>query len=195
MWLDADIRRAGAPPSFTGTFRIASKRDRRRMLRHLSYGLARLEARTGQPCVKVLPVQLVAQVCGSTSFPSWREAREKTWRREGGVYTTRGWPAQLPVDHCAVVLLPLPAGRISTSAKDHPPLLATPTFTHGPAAKDAGYNDALLGLVTKWVVNPSVGVSAWLAPPIVETVVRGRIQERRIESFGLDWPLPCALGM
>lgn len=165
------------------------------MVRHLRDGLARLAERVDQPYIEVLQVQLVAQICGSLSFQSWRQARETTWRRQGGRYTTRGWPLWLPADHCAVVLLPLPVGRMSTTARDHPPLLATPVFVHGRLAKVAGYHDALLGLVTKWVANPGFGVSAQLAPPIVETIVRGRILERRVESFGLDWPLPPAEGL
>jgi hypothetical protein len=195
IWLAVGVRLADEPPSLIGQFRIASERDRRRMLQHLRDGLARLAGRIGQPYVEVAQVQLVAQVCGSLSFPGWRQARETTWRREGGRYTTRGWPLRLPANHCAVVLLPLPAGRISTTARDHPPLLTTPVFTHGPLAKSTGYHDALLGLVTKWVANPGFGVSAQLAAPIVETIVRGRIFERRIETFGLDWPLPPAQGL
>ena len=195
IWLAVRMRLADEPPSFIGQFRIASARDRRRMVRHLRDGLARLAERVGQPYVEVWQVQLVAQICGSLSFQSWRQARETTWRRQGGRYTTRGWPLRLPADHCAVVLLPLPAGRISTTVRDHPPLVATPVFAHGPLAKSAGYHDALLGLVTKWVTNPGFGVSAQLAPPIVETVVHGRILERRVESFGLDWPSPPAQGL
>src|SRR6202030_468522 len=125
------------------------------------------------PYVDFWRVQLVAQICGPLSFHSWRQARETTWRRQGGGDTTRAWPVELPVDHYAVVLLPLPAGRISTTMRDHPPLMATPLFVHGPMASDTGYHDGLLGLVTKWVANPGFGVSAQLAPPIVETITRG----------------------
>jgi hypothetical protein len=189
------MRRTDGPPNLTEQFTIASKRDRRRMVRDLRDGLARLEERVGQPYVDVRQVQLVAQICGSLSFQSWRQARETTWRRQGGTYTTRRWPLQLPADYCAVVLLPLPAGRISTTVKDHPPLLTTPVFTHGPLAKTAGYHDAFLGLVTRWVTNPGFGSSAQLAPPLVETIVRGRIMERRVESFGLNWSLPPAEGL
>lgn len=165
------------------------------MLRHLHDGLAMLTERAGQPYVNVLQIQLVAQVCGSLNYQSWRQARERTWRREGRGNTTRAWPEQLPADHCAVVLLPLPVGRISTTMREHPPLMATPVFAHGPLAESTGYHDALLGLVTKWVANPGFGVTAQLAPPIVETIAHGRILERRVESFGLDWPIYPAPGL
>jgi hypothetical protein len=84
------MRLAGGPPSFlTREFKVASERDRRRMLKHLRAGLARLEERAGQPYVRVLQVQLVGQVCGSLGYESWRQVLDGAWRRQGGRFTTR----------------------------------------------------------------------------------------------------------
>ncbi|MGA2453483.1 MAG: hypothetical protein ABSG93_08185 [Solirubrobacteraceae bacterium] len=189
------LRSRNTPPSFTGQFKDVSVRDRRRLVGHLRDGLERLADRVGQPYVNVSQIQLVIQVCGAASFQGWREAHESTWRRQSDKYTTRGWPLQLPAGYCGMVLLPLPAGRVATTARDHPPLLATPMFAHGPLLKRSGYYDAALRLITSWVANPGFGVTARLAPPIIETIALDRIVERRVEPFGVDWPLPAAEGL
>jgi hypothetical protein len=58
-----------------------------------------------------------------------------------------------------------------------------------------GADDAVLSVLTSWVTDPGFGVTARLAPPIVESVFQGQIVERRIESFDLDWPLPPVLDL
>lgn len=185
-------------PNLTGTVRIASARDRKRMTRQLRQGLARLAELVDQPYVDAFRIQLVAQVCGARSFPAWRETRGALWRKQSSKYSTSTWPQTLPEDHLAAVLLPLPVGPVSTTAGDHPPLLATPLFTHGrprPFDSYAPYYDGVLGLVTSWVSNPAFCVTALLAPPVVETIAFDRIAERTVESFGVEWPLPPPPGL
>lgn len=161
------------------------------MVRRLADELERLADRVDRPYVTAVQIQLVAQVCGVHSYPGWRDAREATWRREGDKFSTRTWPVALRADHFAAVLLPLRLGRVSTAAGDHPPLVASPRFARGPLQGDTGYSDGVLSLVTSWVSQPGFGVTARLAPPIVELIYNGRVGDRRIHAFGLDWPLPA----
>jgi hypothetical protein len=178
--------------------RIVWSRRRRHAEAHLREGLAKLAERVGQPYVTSLRIQLVAQVCGPQSYVQWRQAIEVTWGRHGGDrYSASTWPAALGFDQCAAVLLPLPVGRVTTSFRHHPPLLASPYFTCGPGPpiNRAGYRDVVLAVLASWVCNPSFAVTAQLAPPIVETIVQNRIGERRVESFGLEWPLPPIRGL
>lgn len=178
-----------APVDFSRYVTIRSSRDRQRTERRLAHELARLAERVDQPYVTTLLVQPVVQVCGEQSYSSWRQDRETTWRREGNRFSTKNWPTALSMGHFAAVLLPLRVGRICTTAHDHPPLVASPRFTHGRLTADTGYQDGVLALLTSWVGDPGFGVTAQLAPPIVEVIFKGLIVERRLESFGLDWPL------
>lgn len=162
------------------------------MVRCLADGLARLAERVDQPYVTTVQIQPVVQVCGAESYPSWRQDREATWRREGDRCSTRNWPVALPAGHFAAVLLPIRFGRVSTTARDHPPLVASPRFTHGRLTSYTGYQDGVLALLASWVSDPGFAVTAQLAPPIVEVILRRRVAERRLDSFGLDWPLPPA---
>ncbi len=161
------------------------------MVRRLADELERLADRVDRPYVATVQIQLVVQVCGDQSYPSWKKAREATWRREGGRCSTRTWPVALRAGHFAAVLLPLRLGRVSTTAGDHPPLVASPRFACGPLQGDTGYKDGVLSLVTSWVSEPGFGVTAQLAPPIVELIYNGRVGDRRIHAFELDWPLPA----
>jgi hypothetical protein len=181
-----------APADLSKQVTIRSSRDRRRMVQRLDHELARLAERVGQPYVTTVQVQPVIQLCNYQSYPSWRQDRETTWRREGGRFSTRTWPSALRIGYCAAVLLPLRAGRVCSTARDHPPLIASPRFTYGPFRGDSGAHDAALALLTSWVGDPGFAVTAQLAPPIMEKIFDRRIVERRIESFGLDWPLPPA---
>jgi hypothetical protein len=165
------------------------------MVRRLADELERLANRVDQPYVTAVRIQLVVQVCGDHSYPSWKEAREATWRREGGRFSTKTWPVVLRAGYFAAVLLPLRLGHVSTTARDHPPLVASPRFTYGRLKGDTGYKDGVLSLVTSWVSEPGFGVTAQLAPPIVELIYDGRVADRRIHAFGLEWALPAPLDL
>ena len=186
-----NIIRRRAPSDLSRHVTIRSARDRHRMVRRLAYELEQLANRIDQPYVTAVQIQLVVQVCRDRSYPSWKEAREATWRREGGRFSTRTWPAALRAGHFAAVLLPLRLGHVST-ASDHPPLVASPRFTYGRLKSDTGYEDGVLSLVTSWVSEPGFGVTAQLAPPMIEIVYDGRIADRRTHVFGVDWPLPAS---
>jgi hypothetical protein len=55
--------------------------------------------------------------------------------------------------------------------------------------------DACLSVLTSWVCQPGAGVTAGLAPPVIEVVQRGRATSRAVEDFGQCWPLRAADGV
>lgn len=67
-------------------------------------------------------------------------------------------------------------------------------FSYGVQLAGAPRTDAVLELLLTWTKNPAQGHSARLAPPVIETMVRGKVDERWAETFGLQWPLPTADG-
>jgi len=52
-----------------------------------------------------------------------------------------------------------------------------------------------LGLITNWCANPGEDVTALLAPPVVEIIGQRGVTHRRVEDFGLKWPLRVADGL
>ncbi len=53
----------------------------------------------------------------------------------------------------------------------------------------------MLALLARWVGNAGPGMAARLGPPVVETVQRGQVVDRRVADFGLSWPLPAPDGL
>jgi hypothetical protein len=173
---------------------IASDRDRRALCAELG-ALAELARRAEQPDTAVQDVQLVAQVCGPASYHAWKVTREKAWGKQGGQYTTASWPDALDPLAYAVLLLPLPAGRVGLAAGKHPKPVATPIFTSGKPVTGGTYDDLVLGLVARWACNPGEWASARLAPPVVELMHRQGVYQRRLAAFEQDWPLPAPDGL
>jgi hypothetical protein len=171
---------------------IRTHRDKRRLLRRLGKELSRLAERAEQRYVTIANIQLVIQVCGERSYPSWRADRERTWRREGGRFSTQAWPATLRAGECGAVLLPLDPGPVASTAQGHPPLVASPRFAHG-LSPNGNYQDAVLAVLVSWLSDPGFAVTARLAPPIVEVVFQRGVAARSVETFGLNWPLSPAL--
>jgi hypothetical protein len=177
-----------------GCTTIRSERDRERIRGELAQGLQRLEALEAQGA-EVLELQPLMQVIAPSGYPAFREAREQAWRRQGGTWTTRHWPADLADDNVGVLLLPLPAGRVGVAAGKHPRVAASPMFTAGRATMESGYHDACLTLLTSWVCQPGPGLTARLAPPVIEVTQRRGLTARAVERFGQPWPLPIADGV
>ena len=99
-------------------------------------------------------------------------------------------------DDDAALLLPISAGRVGVAVGKHPRAIASPIFTSGAPGRHGGdYTDFVLGLVARWVGNPGEGMTARLAPPVIELVGRRGVLERRVEAFGQEWPLAHADGV
>jgi hypothetical protein len=176
-----------------------SQRERGRRVRELERALERLALRERDPGVEVIDVQLVAQLCGGSGYGPWREGVERGWRRHnardpGRELSTVSWPRTLTADHVAVLLLPLPAGRVGVAARKARPV-ADPVFSAGVPLVGAPRADPVLELLLTWTQNPSDGTTARLAPPVIEVIVHGKVDERWAETFGLDWSLPLADGI
>jgi len=148
--------------------------------------------------VQVIDVQLVAQLCAATGYPRWRAAVERDWQRQnkrcGSRWTTAQWPRTLTEDQIAVLLIPLPAGRVGLAARGPRPI-ADPIFSSGLPLPGAPLTDGVLEALITWTGNPSRGFTARLAPPVIETILAGKVAERSVETFGLHWPLPVADGI
>jgi hypothetical protein len=187
-----DARSAGG---LTARLAVRSQRDRRALRRELQAGLAELAQRGEQVGVRVLDVQLVARVCAGRSYPELQRAHERAWRRQGGRYSTASWPARLAEDEYACVLVPLAAGRVGVAAGQNPKVVASPVFSHGRAPRGGGYEDLVVGLVARWVANPGDGLTARLAPPVIEVLQHGAVVERRLADLGQTWPLPAPDGV
>lgn len=179
--------RRGVPrPGLTDTVTVSDERDRADLVAHLRDGLAELAERDAAG-VPVHELQLLVQVCGAQRYAAWRAGREKRWRTSP--CSTSRWPASLPPEQAAVLLLPIPAGRVGPAVGPHPRNTLAPLFTRVDAA--GAVDDAALALVRSWVCNPGPGITARPAPPIIEQVGHGR----RAEAWGLAWTLPVADGI
>jgi hypothetical protein len=143
---------------------------------------------TDQP---VTDIQPLFRVSGSASYASFK-ADEKAWRRQGSAFTTSGWPATIEEGTCAVVMLPLPAGRVGLAAGRHPRPVATPHFSSGRSIEPGRYDDMVLAILARWIPAANNERRVRLAPPVVELVQRGSVVERRVVDFGLRWHLPAA---
>jgi hypothetical protein len=172
-----------------------TERARRGRTGDLQRAVDRLAEREHQAGMEVLDVQLVAQMCaGGPGYERWRQHVERSWQRHnqrttGRKWTTAAWPRALTPDHVAVLLLPLPAGRVGFAARGEA-LAADPVFTSGVPLRGAPRTDPVLELLMTWTLNPAAAVTARLAPPVIETIVQGRVSERWVETFGVRWPLP-----
>jgi hypothetical protein len=183
------------PVADPGRF-IRTDRDRAAVRMQLGQGLERLAALEAgrEVAVEVVEVQLVLQVVAQPSYDGFRAEWEKAWRKQNAGWTTRNWPDKLD-GGVAVLLLPLSAGRAGVAVGRHPRAAADPLFTSGTGGEGAGHRDACLSVLTSWVCQPGPGVTARLAPPVIEVIQRGRVTSRTVEDFGQSWPLPVADGV
>jgi hypothetical protein len=191
------VRRPTAAPA-RGFHAPQTGRSHRRpdgFVDELERGLHRLSRLAELPEGRALEVQLVVQVCNSESYPAFREARHKAWRREGGVFNTTAWPAHLDRAEYGVLLLPLAAGRPGLAVGRHPEPVADPVFGTGVPQRRAGFEELPLIAITRWVIDPGQKLPALLAPPVLEVVTRRGVLERRLLGWGLDWHLPTPDGL
>ena len=118
--------------------------------------------------------------------------------------STAQWSDAIDLESYPVLLLPMSAGRVgvavavavAVAVDKHPRAIASSIFTSGsPRRHGSDSTDLALGLVARWVGNPGKGVTARLAPPVIELVGRRGVVERRMEALGQEWPLPHADGV
>ncbi len=85
-------------------------------------------------------------------------------------------------------------GRVGAAVGVHPICVAEPIFSKGRPGP-GGQDEIVLGLLTNWCRNAAPGVTALLAPPVVERIGQRGVLDRRVEDFGLTWHLPRADGI
>ncbi|WP_027006272.1 hypothetical protein [Conexibacter woesei] len=178
------LRRGG-----DGSVRISGEPDRSPHVVRATTALAQLKRLAEAPEAEPIDVQLVVQVSDAAGYARWRDARERTWRAEGGSFTTSGWPRRLPEGSRAAVLLPLPYGASTTAGAKTPRVIADPLFSTRPTDDGSTADDVALGLVAEWLRQAGTGTRPLRpAPPLLHDGT----SERRVLDLGLIWPLPAA---
>lgn len=135
------------------------------------------------------------QVVAAESYAQFRAGWTRAWVKQGGGYSTAGWPDALEVGEHGVLLLPLPAGRVGLAAGRHPRVLASPLFLNGRPPQGRDHLDICVNTLATWLRQPTGNVAPLLAPPVIEVIQRGRIERRYVESFEAKWPLAAADGL
>ena len=139
-------------------------------------------------------VQPVIEICTAESYPTWRSARERTWRHERTQFSTRTWPDRLQPMAIAGVLLPQSHGG---HHRERPAEVALPVFSCGtPPAPDRDfehpYEPLVLALTAAWTrmtrEDRSAEHAVLLAPPLVD-LLGGRPRPRIPHELGITWPL------
>jgi hypothetical protein len=172
-----------------GAVSVSSGPDSAPLVVRATTALSQL-ARLGEaPGARPVDVQLVVQVADPAEYAAWRDARDATWRGQGGRFTTAGWPRRLPEGVRAAVLLPLPYGAAVTNGAATPRVIGDPLFSTRPGEDGSGPDDVGLGLVAEWLRQAAAGTTPFRpAPPLLHD---GNT-EARVLDLGLVWPLPAA---
>lgn len=169
---------------------VRGERHRRKLVRVIEDAIVDLET-SGAPSLEIQPL---IQIVGPASYRTWREAWDKSWRKKRTAYSTASWPERIGADETAALLVPVSAGRVGTALGKHPRPIAEPTFLVGPVPEGAGPDDPALAVTAQWfghLARPGT-VSA---PPVVESIVGGRVERRWVADFGVAWSLPAPDGV
>lgn len=169
---------------------VRSPRHRKKLIRTIEDAIVDLET----TAVPALEIQPLIQVVGPASYRAWREAWEKSWRKKQTEYSTVSWPDRIGADEIAALFVPVSAGRVGTALGKHPRPIAEPSFLVGPVPGGGDPDDPALAVTAQWfghLARP--GTIA--APPVVESIVGGRVERRWIAHFGIAWSLPAADGV
>jgi hypothetical protein len=169
-----------------GAIHVAAEPDGSPDVTTLAAGaLAQVTRLASAPEAQPLDVQPIVQVSDPAGYLRWRSDREVIWRAQGRRYTTAGWPAKLPPNLLAAVLLPLPYGAIAGRGRNAPRVVAEPLFSTRTRAD--GSEAIALGLIAEWLRQATAGPAMRLAPPVLEIGT-----QRRVLDLGLAWPLAAA---
>lgn len=180
-------RLRGARHQDPGKVEIRSVRQRQALLARLASDLGG-DGELAKDGGTLLEVQPLIRVTGSASYERFQSEVETAWRRQGGAFSTRGWPATIDEGEFAAVLLPLAAGRVGPAVGKQPRAIMVPQFSRGRPIAHGRYDDIALGLLATWL--GSVSGEVRVAPPVVELIQGGHVVERRVLDFGLEWHLP-----
>ncbi len=180
------------PRTLAGRLAVADDAERGRLRAGLAHDLAALAGAGGADPPEL---QLVVQVCAGASYAPLRHGRGLAWRKQGAPYATDDWPDALADGELALLLVPVPAGRVGRAIGKYPRCAAHPLFAVGAPGPGGAPDDAVLALVARWVAGRARGGAARLAPPVIEVVALGRVAERRVAGLGQTWPLPAPDGV
>jgi hypothetical protein len=76
----------------------------------------------------------------------------------------------------------------------HPRPVHEPTFIAGRVPENASSDDMALAVTAHWMQHLAPeGLCP--APPVVETIIYGRVDDRRVVDFGVTWSLPLPDGL
>ena len=169
---------------------------RRRARRELQRVIERLGDHASEAEVGVWRVQPVVEVCGAAHYVTWRGARARRWKRDGGQWTTNSWPDRLHEPQSAAVLLPQSHGG---RWRGQPAEIALPVFATGTPKTgrdiEHPYEVHVLALMLRWasyvaddMIRADRSHAVLLAVPLVDLI--GRRPLPRVPcDLGLDWPL------
>lgn len=169
---------------------VRSDRQRRRLEREVASAVTSVAGAGDQ----VHEFQPLIQITSATGYAAWRAAWERSWRKKKSPYGTGQWPKSIAEDEVAALLVPVFAGRVGTALGKHPKPVAEPSFLVGELADGADIDDAALAVLSEWLRNVAPPGSR-CAPPVLETIVGGRVARRWTADFGASWPLPPADGL
>jgi hypothetical protein len=160
----------------------------------LSRALVELDRRRAEPHMRCFDLQLVVRVADAAAYPALRGYQSASWSAQDARWTTATWPDEVPPDTAVGVLLALPYDLFVPPSRALSPTdalpVAEPIFAFGPD------RDALvMGLVAGWAAVPGTGVTARLAPPIVEAMDGRGPAGRRAVDLGQRWALAAAPGV
>lgn len=179
------LRRVSVRLDPAGRMSMRSDAERTARVAELGRAVRVLAGRPAASDARALDVQVVVQISDAAGYGRWKADRERTWRRQGGRFTTASWPRALTPEGSGAVLLPLPAGRSSAPGRE-PKAVASPLFTTDTSGD---HEDVVLRTLVRWAAAPGTERPVRLAAPVLEIVRGGRVAERRVVGFGLDWPL------
>lgn len=141
---------------------------------------------------RLLETQPLIQIVGPDGFPAFRAAWEKSWRKKSEAWSTAPWPASLRATESAALLVPVAAGRVGTALGKHPKSISEPVLIVGETTHSP--DDIVIALMARWLKHTAPRGTC-SAPPVVETIVAGRVDERRVVDLGVAWSLPPADGL
>lgn len=168
-----------------------ARRDRAR-LPHVLHDL-RQDATGGGARTRQL--QPVVQFCGAARYPSWAREWQTAWHRAGVRDAKVLWPDMLPIDHTAALLVPVPPGRVGLAIGRHPVPQVVPLLAHAHLPADVDATDFALNLLLHWLEGRPPGQPIELGAPVLEYATGGRVERRRLETYGQRWPVRAPDGI
>lgn len=159
----------------SGPVRLGTRWQRTRARHSLQRQIDEFAGRASRPDVTVWRVQPIVEVCPATSYPAWRNARERAWKRDGNRHSVRTWPLRIGGDELAAALLMQSHGG---HRRGEPAEIAIPTFAHGVPSGghdiEHPYEPLTLALLVGWIKLALADEhhAALLAHPLIDVIAR-----------------------